>query len=109
MPFLVCDGRCVAPLEVPATLSARSRGLLGRDGIEGAILLRPTRSIHTIGMRFAIDVAFCDRELRVIDVITMARNRLGRPRLTAGAVIEAEADAFGAWGVVVGSQLGVGA
>ena len=37
-------------------------GLLGRDGIEGALLLRPARSVHTLGMRFAIDVAFCDAD-----------------------------------------------
>jgi uncharacterized membrane protein (UPF0127 family) len=88
-------------------MGARSRGLLGRDSIDGAILLRPARSVHTIRMRFAIDVAFCDRNLRVIDVITMVPNRLGRPRLTARAVVEGSAHALAAWGVIPGSQLGV--
>jgi len=89
------------------SLSERTRGLLGRDGIEGAILLRPERSVHTIRMRFAIDVAFCDRDLRVVDVVTMAPNRVGRPRVSARAVVEAAAGAFEAWGVVPGSRLGV--
>ncbi len=32
------------------------------------MLFRPAGSIHTLFMRFAIDVVFCDRELRVIGV-----------------------------------------
>ena len=81
MTSLECDGRPVAALEVAESLRARSRGLLGRDGLDGAILLRPAKSVHTIRMRFAIDVAFCDRGLKVIDTVTMARNRPGRIRL----------------------------
>ena len=42
------------------------RGLLGRDGIDGAMLLRPARSVHSVGMRFPIDVAFCDQDLVVV-------------------------------------------
>ena len=107
MPWLLCDGRRVAPLELAISLAARSRGLLGRDGIEGAILLHPTSSVHTLRMRFPIDVAFCDRDLRVIGAITMAPNRVGRPRLGARSVLEAHADAFQAWGLKAGSQLGI--
>src|SRR5690606_19882018 len=65
------------PLEVAASPRARTRGLLGRDGIEGALLLTPARSVHTFGMRFAIDVAHLDAELRVLSVCTMAPGRLG--------------------------------
>ena len=56
----------LASLEVAETLSARARGLLGREGVDGAILLRPARSVHTLGMRFAIDVAHLDDSLRVL-------------------------------------------
>jgi uncharacterized protein len=105
MTTLGSDGRDVAPLEVAQSLKARSRGLLGRDGIEGAILLRPAKSVHTFRMRFPIDVAFCDRGLKVIDTVTMARNRLGRTRFRAHSVIEAEAGALARWGIGAGSQL----
>ncbi|MFC6341747.1 hypothetical protein ACFP8W_07160, partial [Nocardioides hankookensis] len=54
---LLVDGRDVAPLEVAATHRARSRGLLGRDGIDGALLLPKARQVHTFRMRFPIDVA----------------------------------------------------
>jgi len=105
MPWLVRHGEVLCTLEVPAGIAGRARGLLGRDGIDGAILLRPTRSVHTLGMRFPIDVAFCDKGFIVLDTVCMAPNRVGRPRLRARSVIEAEAGAFERWRLVPGDQL----
>jgi len=105
MPWLVRDGKVLATLEVATSVRDRTRGLLGRDGIDGAILLRPAKSVHTLRMRFPIDVAFCDRELRVLRVTTVARNRVTRPVLKAHAVIESEAGTMVRWGVRVGDQL----
>ncbi len=105
MPWLVRDGEVLGPLEVASSFSARSRGLLGRDGIDGALLLRPATSVHTLGMRFALDVAYCDAELVVVDVSTMVPWRLGRPRRRARSVLEAEAGAFGRWGLRAGDRL----
>lgn len=95
------------PLEVAASYRARTRGLLGRDGIEGAMLLTPASSVHTFRMRFAIDVAHLDRRLTVIALTTMEPGRLGLPRLRARHVLEAEAGAMAAWGLRVGSPLRV--
>lgn len=95
------------PLEVAASYRARTRGLLGRDGIEGAMLLTPASSVHTFRMRFAIDVAHLDRRLTVIALTTMAPGRLGLPRLRARHVLEAEAGAMAAWGLRVGAPLRV--
>lgn len=107
-PAWLCrDGEVLAALEVAESLRARTRGLLGRDGLSGAILLRPARSVHTLRMRFPIDVAFVDRDLAVLATVTMARNRLGLPRLRARAVLEAEAGAFERWGLRPGDRLEV--
>jgi uncharacterized membrane protein (UPF0127 family) len=103
--WLVHDDRVLATLEVAATRQARRRGLLGRDGVEGALLLRPARSVHTFGMRFPIDVAHVDDELRIVHLCTMRPNRLGRPVWRARAVIETEAGAFAGWGLGVGDAL----
>jgi uncharacterized membrane protein (UPF0127 family) len=103
--WLVCNGLRVAPLAVAALPWERSRGLLGRDGIDGAILLAPAFVVHTFGMRFPIDVAFCDRDLQVVGVTTMGRNRLSRPRIRVRAVVEAQAGAFGGWQLRAGSRL----
>ena len=105
MPWLIRDGEVLATLEVAASPAARLRGLLGRDGFGGAILIRHARSVHTIGMRFPIDVAFCDRELAVVAVRCMRRYRMSRPRLRASCVIEASAGAFDRWGLRVGDRL----
>jgi len=48
----------------------RMRGLLGRTTLppDSAMLIRRCRNIHTWFMRFAIDVIFLDRNLRVLKV-----------------------------------------
>lgn len=94
-------------LLVAASYGARYRGLLGRDGLDGALMLTPCTSVHTFRMRFAIDVAYLDRELRVLDVHTMPPGRLGLPRLRSRHVLEAEAGAMAEWGVRPGVRLAI--
>lgn len=107
MSWLVRDGEVLASLEVAGSMSARMAGLLGREGIDGAMLIRPARAVHTFGMRFPIDVAFCDRQLQVLAAVCMVPNRLSLPRLRSRCVIEAEAGAFARWGLEVGDRLEV--
>lgn len=47
---------------------ARLRGLLGRPRLEPGegLLLEPCRAVHMVGMRFALDVAFLDRDGTVV-------------------------------------------
>lgn len=94
-------------LELAATARSRRRGLLGREGIEGALLLTPANSVHTLGMRFAIDVAYLDRTSRVLAVRTMRPGRLGLPRPRARQILEAEAGAMERWGVRRGVRIAV--
>ena len=67
----------LASLEVAESGADRRRGLLGRDGIDGALLLQPARSVHTLGMRFAIDVAHLGPDGTVLRVATMKPWRIG--------------------------------
>ena len=105
VPWLVHDDKVLATLEVAESMSTRARGLLGRDGIEGAILLKPARSVHTIRMRFAIDVAYLDGDQRVVQIVTMAPNRIGLPVWRARSVVEAEAGSFERWGLRSGDRV----
>ena len=105
MAWLVRDGEVLASLEVADSASDRARGLLGRDGFEGALLLRPARSVHPVGMRFPIDVAYLDRDLVVLRTVTLRRWRVSRPVLHCHAVLEAEAGAFAHWNLKPGDQL----
>lgn len=54
---------------------ARMRGLLGRQGLDAgeALLLKPCNAIHTLGMRFAIDVRFYDRRGRLVREVLNVR------------------------------------
>lgn len=107
MPWLVSDGQVLASLEVADTARTRARGLLGRGEMNGALLLQPARAVHTMGMRFPIDVAYCDREMKVLRVVTMRPHRLGRPVRATRCVVEAEAGSFERWGIAPGDQLEV--
>jgi uncharacterized membrane protein (UPF0127 family) len=71
------------------------------------MLLRHTRGVHSVGMRFAMDVAFLDAELVVLDSVLLKPFRATIPRLHARSVLEAEAGAFERWGLEVGDQLEV--
>ncbi len=105
MAWLLCDGQVLASLEVAVSLASRSKGLLGRAGFDGAMLLRPAKGVHSLGMRFDLDVAWLDADLAVIDTARLRRNRLTVPRLRARSVLEAEAGAFERWGLEVGKHL----
>ncbi len=98
----------MVPLEIAASYRARSRGLLDRTGITEALLLSPASGVHTFRMRFAIDVAYLDRELTVIGVRTMRPGRLGLPRPRARHVLEAEAGAMERWGLRPGVRVSIG-
>ena len=107
MPWLVRGDRVLASLEIGDTSVGRIRGFLGGSSCEGALLVRPARWVHTVGMRFAIDVAHLDAEMRVIRTGQMDRFRVGRLVRGARAVLQAEAGSFERWGLVVGDELAI--
>ena len=107
MPWLVRGDQVLSSLRVADSPSARTRGQVGRDGLEEAILLRPARSAHTLGMRFPIDVAHLDDDLTVLRTTRMDGLRVGRPVRRARAVLKAEAGGFERWGLAVGDVLAV--
>src|SRR4051812_34188379 len=101
MAWLVREGGDVlASAEVARSVRARTQGLLGRRAageVVGALVLRPCRQVHTVGMRFPIDVAFCDRRGLVLRTVTMAPWRVTRVVWRSGFVVEAAAGAFDRW------------
>lgn len=82
VPLVDAAGREVARAERATTPWTRARGLLGRRALPPgqALWLAPCRSIHTVGMQFAIDVVFVDDDARVVKVA----ERLAPWRLTWG-------------------------
>lgn len=49
----------------------RMRGLLGRPPLLAleALLIKPYSSVHTIGMKYAIDLAYLDKEWTIIKTV----------------------------------------
>ncbi len=107
MPWLLRDEQVLAAVEVAHTWRDRMRGLLGRERIEGALVIRPGKSVHSFGMRFPIDVAFCNRDMVVLRTVSLPPNRVTRPSLRCRCIIEAEAGAFERWKLRPGDQLEV--
>lgn len=101
------DGDVLATAEVAADRRARRRGLLGRDGMKGALVLRPCRHVHTIRMRFAIDVALVADDGRVLTTTTLQPWRLSPVVRGCRWVVEAESGSFERWSLKPGDVLEV--
>lgn len=116
MPWLLRDGEVLASLEIAPSRHPRAAGLTAREGIEGALLLPAGRSVHTFGLRFPIDVAFCDVDIDLDDdfgglvvarTLTMQCWRVSLPSLRPRVAVEAEAGAFARWELRPGDELEV--
>lgn len=103
--WLVRDGQVLASLEIARGRVAKTRGLLGRNSIEGAMLIVGARSVHSFAMGFDLDVAFLDADHQIIRTLRLHPNRVTLPVWRARAVLEAEAGAFGRWDLHVGETL----
>ncbi|MBM3674415.1 MAG: DUF192 domain-containing protein [Actinobacteria bacterium] len=103
--WLMRDGDVLAAAEAPTGRRERARGLLGRADFEGAMVLRPCRSVHTCGMRFAIDVAFCNASGVVVRTMTLRPWRLSPVVWQSAMVVEAAAGAFARWSLCVGDRV----
>lgn len=105
------SGVCLAEnLVLANTALKRLRGLLGRSSLapHEALWLRPCNSIHTFWMRFAIDVIFVDRQLRIVRLVENLRPfRLTRPSWQAASVIEMAAHSISHFALQVGDELRV--
>lgn len=106
MPWLVRDAEVLASVELADGRAARRKGLLGRDDFDGVLRLK-ARSVHTVGMRFPIDVAMCDSQGEVRRVLTMSPWRVSLPRLSFTVVYEARAATFREWNLRPGDVLEV--
>jgi uncharacterized membrane protein (UPF0127 family) len=84
-----------------STRRARRRGLSRVDGLprDHALLLPGCRSVHTIGMRFALDLLWLDRDGALLRLDRDVPARRVRTCARASAVVECgagEADRFAA-------------
>ena len=77
--------------KIATSLGQRMKGLLGKPSLVAneALVLKPCTAIHTFFMRFAIDVLFLDKNMRIIRLIqNMLPNRLSPAVWSSQMVIE---------------------
>jgi len=103
----VWNGRVLASADVAETRAARRRGVIGRRDMDGALVLRPCRWVHSCGAPFAIDVAYLDADDIVIKVQHLPPWRVPSPVPRARSIVEARAGSFERWGVAPGGRLEV--
>jgi uncharacterized protein len=105
MNWLLRGDDVLAAADVVRPRFLLGQGLQGKDSYDGALVLEQTRAVHTFGLRFPIDVAFCDQDLVVVRVGRMRPWRVGLPCPRARLVVEGEAGSFERWGLAVGDTL----
>jgi len=102
------DGRIVcARCSVANRPWTRLRGLLGRSGLaaDEGMLFPATGSIHTMFMRFPIDVVFLDAELQVLSVRTAVPAWRAAGQRGAKATLELAAGAAARSNIAPGDRL----
>jgi uncharacterized membrane protein (UPF0127 family) len=105
--WLLRDGDVVCALDMADTKKERRlgrRALLGREEA-GAVHLPGVRTVHTVGLRSAIDVAFLSEDLTVVRITRLAPWRLAFGGRGVQSTVQCEAGALERWGVGVGDQL----
>ena len=95
---------------VAETSLSRIVGLLGKRGLDPGtgLLIMPSQAIHTVAMRFPIDVLFVDRKWRVVHLRpAMVPNRMTGIHWRARCVIELPSGQIAQTSTEVGDQLSV--
>lgn len=89
------------------TFWSRARGLLNKRAISetDAYWIRPCSSVHSFGMRFAIDVVFLDEEFTVLGLVKPLRPWRCVFSSKAKSVLELRAGQCDAKGICVGQKL----
>ncbi|MDR3559886.1 MAG: DUF192 domain-containing protein [Negativicutes bacterium] len=88
----------------------RLKGLLGKDRLltGEALVIRPCNSVHTFGMRYAIDVIFADADHRVVKLVSCLGPGKMAGCLAGRYVVELPAGTLALDGTAVGHSLRIG-
>jgi hypothetical protein len=95
-------------MEVAETASQKVKGLLGREGLEEGtgLLFKGAGSLHTLFMRFPIDIIYTDKQGKVVKTAIAVRPfKLVAAPLRCYYALELPAGAIAASNTQVGDQL----
>ncbi len=96
-------------LETAVTFTERLKGLLGRGSLPqgNGMLIKHCLSIHTMFMRFAIDILYINAEFVVVKTVEALKPWRMSCCLTACAVIELPEGSIQKYKIQTGSELEV--
>jgi len=95
-------------VDVTTRMFERMCGLLGRDGLAPgqAMYIAPCNGIHTIGMRFDLDLIFVGRDLEIVRIVRrVSPGRIVSGGRAARGVIELQAGWFPEDALAVGDRV----
>ncbi|WP_311497560.1 DUF192 domain-containing protein [uncultured Mobiluncus sp.] len=101
-PDFMVESERFVPVYVTKNRRDRNQGLLYSASTPGIVWITKCNGIHTIAMRFTIDVAYMDRHNRILEIVTYPPGRIGRPRFRASSVLEAQPGTFAELGLKPG-------
>lgn len=105
--WLVSNGRVLASADVAETRRSRRVGLLGKTTTDTALVITPCSWVHSLGMRFPLDVAYVDAQGTVLRAARLSPWRIGPLVRGSHFVIEAKAGSFERWGLAPGDTVEV--
>ena len=96
--------------QLAKTFFTRLKGLLGTKKLDKGkgIVIRPCSSIHTVGMKYAIDVIFLDNNDRIVKIIKDMPAGNFSFCSDSSYVFELPAGTIEASGTVVGDKISLG-
>lgn len=107
--LLTASGKVLADQCMLAnTFFSRLKGLLGKKGLSSseALLLIPCDMVHTLGMRFPIDLIFVDKQGEILKIENdLKPNRLAARVRNSHCVVEMAAGMAKELGLVPGDTL----
>lgn len=89
----------------------RMKGLLGTSSLERGhgLFIDPCSAIHMVGMQYAIDALFLDKQLKVVGVVhSIEPGQLSRNYMSARSCLELPAGVLKETGTAEGDQIVVG-
>ena len=97
-------------LSVAGTHWSRLRGLMGKDAASfpagDGLWIIPSRGVHTLAMRFPIDVLYLDRDKHVVHVEENLKPwRVAKVSLQTASVLELPGNTLKSSGTVVGDEI----
>ena len=102
---------CLATnLSMAGTHWSRLRGLMGKDAASfpagNGLWIIPSRGVHTLAMRFPIDVVYLDRDQHVVHVEENLKPwRLAKVSMRTASVLELPGNTLKSSGTAVGDEI----